>query len=337
MRLALDCWPGDRLELRKDGSRVPNDELSFFLNSSEHTGLVFAQPGRPSAGRLFVQGVDDIAFKFADGSAGGPGATKAPSPFAVIDIASRTADAERGAFPLFTHSNPMAASLRASGAGRTSVGTGKGASGIPASFDVHVRTVGNWEDVIQQPTNDTQRTYGGYSVLPGQGSERVILTEVPLVQPTSLAQYTHANFGVRDQQGLFSAGNSFANPLVEAQSAFQRQKTDSGVDLNWTEFDQSYLLNAALWDGFFLSSLAPWMKVDNTTATLPDHPRYRTEGREDDDDRDDSEDSRLRSLGIAKPDSIVAPNPNISKPLSQVRRSDQSCLELLSSNRFRTP
>ena len=34
------------------------------------------------------------------------------------DIAAKTANADRAPFPLFTHSNPMAGSLRASGAGR---------------------------------------------------------------------------------------------------------------------------------------------------------------------------------------------------------------------------
>ncbi|GBL42941.1 hypothetical protein EMGBD4_04400 [Verrucomicrobiota bacterium] len=33
--------------------------------------------------------------------------------------------------------------------------------------------------------------------------------------PTSLGQYTHANFNVRDQQPLFGVGNSFANPQVD--------------------------------------------------------------------------------------------------------------------------
>ena len=90
------------------------------------------------------------------------------------------------------------------------------------------------------------------------------------MQPTSLAQYAHANFGVRDQQPLLSVGNSFASPLVAATKVLQ----DNGP--NWTEFDQTYLLNAALWDGFFLSSVAPWMKTDNTTAALPDHPQFKT-------------------------------------------------------------
>ena len=93
---------------------------------------------------------------------------------------------------------------------------------------------------------------------------------------------------------------------------------------NWTEFDQTYLLNAALWDGFFLSSLAPWMKTENTVAVIPNHPPYRPDGRDDDDDDDDDDDhdgdeeDAARSRGTPGPESAVAANPNILKPLSAV-------------------
>jgi hypothetical protein len=267
MRHALDCWPGDRLELKKDGSRTANDQLSFFLNSSEHSELVITQGPLTAAGRTFGLGIDGIPPKYADGTHEGTGPTSTPAPFAVIDIEAKSANEDRSPFPLFTHSNPMAGSLRASGAGRTAAGSNNGTRGAPASYSAKVRACDSWEGIIQQP--DNQRAFGGYSVKRDKGTERAILTEIPLVQPTSLAQYAHANFGVRDQQPLLSIGNSFASPLVDATKVLQ----DNGP--NWTEFDQTYLLNAALWDGFFLSSVAPWMKTDNTTAVLPDHPGYK--------------------------------------------------------------
>ena len=268
MRHALDCWPGDRLELKKDGSRTANDQLSFFLNSSEHSELVITQGPLTAAGRTFGLGIDGIPPKYADGTHEGTGPTSTPAPFAVIDIEAKSANEDRSPFPLFTHSNPMAGSLRASGAGRTAAGSNNGTRGAPASYSAKVRACDSWEGIIQQPA-DKRLAFGGYSVRSDKGSERAVLTEIPLVQPTSLAQYAHANFGVRDQQPLLSIGNSFASPLVDATKVLQ----DNGP--NWTEFDQTYLLNAALWDGFFLSSVAPWMKTDNTTAVLPDHPGYK--------------------------------------------------------------
>ena len=269
VRHALDCWPGDKLLLDRNGSKSANDKLNFFRDSSEHAELVVNDLDL-SASRGFG-GVHELPFKFADGQFTSTGPTNAPMPFAVIDIAAKTADTDRAPFPLLTHSNPLAGSLRASGAGRTSAGELKGTRGSPASFSVRARSVSSWDTIIQQP--DLQRAYGGYAYAPtadGRYNERVILTEIPLVQPTSLAQYAHANFGVRDQQPLLAIGNSFASPLVDATKVLQ----DNGP--NWTEFDQTYLLNAALWDGFFLSSLAPWMKTENTDARLPEHPNYKT-------------------------------------------------------------
>lgn len=289
MRHALDCWPGDTLLLSKDGSR-PSDvqTWSFFLNSSEHSELVMTRGAMTPAGRLFG-GISTIPFKFVDGSLSGPGPTNIPAPFAVVDITMKSADAARDPFPLFTHSNPLAASLRSSGAGRTATAQGNGINGSPGSYQLSVRPCSDWSEFIQQP--DNQRAYGGYAVSSAKGSERVILTEIPLVQPVSLAQYAHANFGVRDQQPLLAVGNSFASPHLPAETVVFTQ--DGGR--NWTEFDQSYLLNTALWDGFFLSSIAPQMKTAGTEATLPDHPSYKHDS------------------GATDPAA-----PNIVKPLSSV-------------------
>ena len=274
LRYALDCWQQDDIPngqpsglwLNADGSPPANDKNFFYRNTSEHTELVIDSQTPVNVRRRF-ESIDSIRHKFSDGKFGSTGPTQAPTPLALIDISAKPANDRRAPFPLFTHSNPMAGSLRASGAGRTAAGIFKGTRGAPASYGMNVSSASDWTSIIQQP--DPLRAFGGYSSGAANGSERVILTEIPLVQPTSLAQYAHANFGVRDQQPLLSVGNSFASPLIDASKVFQ----DNGE--NWTEFDQTYLLNSALWDGFFLSSLAPWMKTDNTTASLPDHPKYK--------------------------------------------------------------
>ena len=329
IRYALDCWQQNNngqpsgLWLNSDGNPPPNDKNFFYRNTSEQTELIINEQIPVTIGRYFEK-IDFVRHKFSDEQFASTGPTQAPTPFAVIDVSAKPANvdlvlnSQRTHIPLFTHSNPMAGSLRASGAGRVlNPSPAKtedkwiGTRGSPASFSLRAQSVGNWESIIQQP--DLQRAYGGYAYAPtadGKYNERVILTEIPLVQPTSLAQYAHANFGVRDQQPLLSIGNSFASPLVDATKVFQ----DNGA--NWTEFDQTYLLNAALWDGFFLSSLAPWMRTEGTTATLPDHPLYKPDGRDDDDDDDDDEGNR--SNGILRPESAVTANPNILKPLSSV-------------------
>ena len=311
LRHALDCWPGDKLLLKRDGTGPAGDKLSFFRDSSEHSELVITGIPEIASGRLF-DGVEQIPHKYQDEKPTSTGPTLPPTPFTVIDISAKTADSAGAPFPLFTHSNPMAASLRASGAGRAIKGTIiKGVQGTTSSFHLTVRSCSRWEDVMQQP--DGLRSFGGYSTS-ASGAERVILTEIPLLQPTSLAQYAHANFGTRDQQPLLAVGNSFASPLLDAKVALANQ--DGGR--NWTEFDQSYLLNAALWDGFFLSSLAPRMKTEGTPATLPPHPRYRPDGDDDDDDDDDEAEEERRRRGFLPMNATQPLAANETKTLASV-------------------
>ena len=251
-RHALACWPGDRIN-------DTENTFNFYYKNSEHTELVHrglntAIVGAPS--EKFFTDYRYIAPKFTV-----TGKPNSPSIVSAIELSAKTADWGSSAFPTFTHSNPMAATLRADGAGRAAQGSGMGLTGASPSYRTRVWTPSSWLEVIQTASAG-KTTYGGYS-LTSSGASTSIHSEIPLIQPTSLAQYAHANFGIRDQQPLLSIGNSFASPLVKSDRVIQ----DNGPD--WTEYDQTYLLNAALWDGFFLSSIAPRM----TSSTTPAAPQ----------------------------------------------------------------
>lgn len=278
MRHALTCWPGD--EIKNNGSPV-----QFFLKSSEQSETVHKQissttfnalkpasNGAPS-GEKFFASYQDIHDKFDP--IGNPAE---PSIISVIEIAAKTADSTTpdlasastaSPFPIYSHSNPLAASSRPDGAGRDPA-TGVALTGAAPSYELKILTPDSWENLVELvPRTPAQELdpeaptlgYNGFT-RHADGSTKTILTEVPLVQPTSLAQYTHANFGVRDQAPLFSIGNSFASTLVPAEKAWHNYS-------GWTEYDQTYLLNAALWDGYFLSSIAPQMTTTNTTPLAP--------------------------------------------------------------------
>ena len=286
MRHALACWPGDQLNYTTNPGASDKDD--FFLKSSEATETVFTGITRekyPSQGERCFQSWLAISPKYPrkddnlwDGRVPYPTGA-APNPadlITVIDIETKCADSNAAPFPILSHSNPLAASARTSASGRLASGSDKGAKGQPASYQLSIRSGGTWGSTVSSdPTrNGTPvlssfaggtKAFGGNSVNV-YGTPKCVLTEIPLTQPVSLAQYAHANFGTRDQQPLFSIGNSFASPLVEAANAIQ----DNGP--NWTEFDQSHLLNAALWDGYFLSSLAPWMKTGASGAVAPTAP-----------------------------------------------------------------
>ena len=279
MRQALACWPGDQLVLdqktNKSGNEIGNDKNDFFYRSSEISEVVFSdinQSKYPSPGERTFPSWYRVQDKYAKPNYEWDGRNPYPNPdspplepdlIAVVDITAKTADTVGAPFPLLSHSNPLAATARASAGGRLATGTGQGFLGGSPSYQLTVRG-GGWDNVLQN-YDGGKLAYGGSS-LSSSGAKRAILLEIPLVAPTSLAQYAHANFGVRDQQPLLSIGNSFASPFVDAQKVFQQNGP------NWTEADQTYLLNAALWDGYFLSGLGPRMRTGGSGSVTPADP-----------------------------------------------------------------
>ena len=279
MRQAIASWPGDQLVLdqktNKSGNEIGNDKQGFFYDSSEVSEVVFSdinQNKYPSPGEKFFPDWYAVQDKYEKPNYEWDGRNPYPTPtspplepdlIAVVDITAKTADAVGAPFPLLSHSNPLAATARASAGGRRATGTGQGFLGGSPSYQLTVRN-GGWENVLQN-YDSGKLAYGGSS-LSTNGARKAVLLEIPLVAPTSLAQYAHANFGVRDQQPLLSIGNSFASPFVDAQKIFQQNGP------NWTEADQSYLLNSALWDGYFLSGLAPRMRTGGSGAVTPSDP-----------------------------------------------------------------
>lgn len=275
VRHALSCWPGDQLELNASASGNPAaDKNDFLAKSSESSEISFndiVAAKYPSPGERFFLSWRHVQDKYQrpnvpewDGRNPYPTPTSPPLPadiVTVIDISAKTSDHAAAPYSTYTHSNPLAASQRPSAGGR--IGSA-GARGASPSYQLSVRT-GSWDNVLENHGGG-KLAFGGNSATFATGNARAILAEIPLVQPVSLAQYAHANFGVRDHQPLLSIGNSFASPLVDAGKALQ----DNGN--NWTEYDQTYLLNAALWDGYFLSSVAPWMKAGTAGAITAPSP-----------------------------------------------------------------
>ena len=253
-RYGLACWPGDRL-IDNEGSAQRTSE--FYVDSSEHSEIFYRSMdanriGAPIEKKFFDY--TSIAWRTSGGYSG-VGVPLPPNIIGVFDFVAKTADSTKNGFPAFTHSNPMASVLRADAGGRDPV-SGNGLNGPSPSYAMKAwlpsgSPTTQWPQVIQTIGG---LSFGGYSTN-SSGSTRAVLTEVPLVQPMSLAQYAHANLTIRDQQPLLSVGNSFATPLVNSNTVVQDQ-TDMA---NWTDYDHTYLINEALWDSFYLSSIAPRM------------------------------------------------------------------------------
>jgi len=240
VRQGLACWPGD--VINKTASTA-----TFYNKSSEQTELFYRDlnPARVgSAGEKFFPNYTWITPKYD--RRGNP---LPPSVITVMDLAVKTADWAGSPYPVFTHSNPMAAACRADGAGRTDLGEGNGFVGASPSYRMRLFRPSTWPEILQTTSG---LAYGGYS-LTSSGTTVAVQTEIPLAAPTGLAQYVHANLGMRDQQPLFGIGSSFAYTQVATQRTTQLNSP------NWTDYDNAYLLNHAVWDQYFLSGAAPEM------------------------------------------------------------------------------
>jgi hypothetical protein len=340
MRTAIAGSPKDQLyrdrKIGKTKSEIDGDKEDFLRLTSELNEVVFtdineSKYARP--GEKFFSSWRHVRDKFPRKTTDPYWDGRKPFPSSalpyeadlvtVIDISAKTADtpATGAPFPLFTHSNPLAPTQRASSSGRIRDDLGgspnAGATGASPSYQLSIRNGtwlgtkfadGSFAGPVISATESGRVAYGGNSN-GATGTQKVILTEVPLFQPMSLAQYTHANFGVRDQQPLLSIGNSFASPLVDAKKAFQ----DNGR--SWTEFDQSYLLNEALWDGFFLSSAAPQMMTDVTTdaaGTAPAPPDLRSTATATADPNEKNDRSLTRVIENFVKDGTPLDNPRFS-------------------------
>jgi len=261
-RYGLACWPGDRL-IDNVGNAQRTSE--FYVDSSEHSEIFYRSMdgnriGAPIEKKFFDY--TSIAWRTSGGFAG-VGDPLPPNIIGVFDFVAKTGDWTKNGFPTFTHSNPMASVLRADAGGRDPA-SGNGLNGPSPSYAMKAwlpsgSPTTQWPQVIQTVGG---LSFGGYSTN-SSGSTSAILTEIPLAQPMTLAQYAHANLTIRDQQPLLSVGNSFATPLVRSNAVVQDQ---TGM-ANWTDYDHTYLINEALWDSFYLSSIAP--RMDRALAATP--------------------------------------------------------------------
>lgn len=291
-RHGLICWPGDRLTDSSTSYELYN--LSSELNEVSHRVIDPSRVGHP--GPITFPGLWAIPLNRTSTGKPAPGqiiaalelstrsatertpstswlstAATSASPIAPYTAAASLYQTA-APVPMFTHANPTAPVVRSDGAGRSADGANQGFNGSSPSYRMRCfRPTGSgsgpWSTLIAtQVSGGNTLAYGGYSK-ETTGSTKAVHVEIPLAPPVGLGQYAHANFGLRDQQPLYGVGNSFASLQVPADKAYELTSPA------WTEFDQPYLLNDALWDGFFLSSAGPEMTRNAAPAApLPPDP-----------------------------------------------------------------
>ena len=137
-----------------------------------------------------------------------------------------------------------------------------------------------WDSLFSQhvSTHGSRGAYWGGGPTSANGSERVTLFEVPRLPPLSIASLQHAQVLLMGDEPSYAIGNSilpiFVRPGEKISSQPLNDRTSGSFPNNlrvWNEArsprqrnpwtmtrpDWSYLLNEALWDSYYFSSISP--------------------------------------------------------------------------------
>jgi len=95
--------------------------------------------------------------------------------------------------------------------------------------------------------------YWGKSLQAADGNKNVILYDVPTTPITSMAELQHLNQQIQFWEPSYAVGNSLASPYIPRDQIWNQS---ANPNLNMKQFDVSYLMNEALWDRYFFSSIS---------------------------------------------------------------------------------
>ena len=120
-----------------------------------------------------------------------------------------------------------------------------------------------WGSIIQTDPAATNgsKALGGNSH-GASGANQSTEVEIPLSPPISLGQLMHANLSIWDWFPYRTVGNSFPSMVVPLDKAWTHGTPHNSAPYTGgnTFPDMSYLMNNALWDGFYFSGAAPTLK-----------------------------------------------------------------------------
>jgi hypothetical protein len=182
---------------------------------------------------------------------------------------------EENNFPLYAMSNPLTSTKRPDAQVRwSSVPRGRdvqalyGFHSTTPSWHFSLRPASAIEDLAEASGS---LVYSGNSIRSG-GQTRFVSAYIPRSPMTSIGQFQTACFTVADHQALYSVGHSFPTPYIKPESVWRWAS-------NWTNYDHTWLINSALWDHFYFSTIAP--EVNPTVQGIPTVKRPQIQVWED--------------------------------------------------------
>ena len=210
----------------------------------------------------------------------------APGPIlGVFDTRARTADASRNnshnrsllswqaaqadpipaPHPVWLFSNPLPqTSSNPALSGLPGIGMASQCTHLWGGDELYLNgSATSWGSIIQTDpvAANGAKALGGNSH-GASGVNQTTEVEIPLSPPVSLGQLMHANLSVWDWFPYRTVGNSFPSLVVPLDKAWTHGTPHNSAPYTGgnTFPDMSYLMNQALWDGFYFSGAAPTLK-----------------------------------------------------------------------------
>lgn len=105
--------------------------------------------------------------------------------------------------------------------------------------------------------------FWGASYSSSSGYSQLACWEIPRSPLLSIAQLQHAHTQRMFYEPSYPIGNSYATPYVTRNVTFSWRRIGGR---HCSSLDMSYLMNEALWDGYYFSSLSP--ELDDQTSSI---------------------------------------------------------------------
>jgi hypothetical protein len=179
-----------------------------------------------------------------------------PRPVAILETFHRTAGESGQMADLVYTVNPRQRYVNAMISGSTTFVAGP-------HYESSMHKVSDFISEAFQVTGDGQRSYYGMSNAAGSGRDYLPFFEIPKEPMMSLGAFQNADLSDSAYSPGSQFGNAWASGFVSRTTAARTLKTattagaekisPNGLGL----YDSSYLLNAAVWDGYYFSSIAP--------------------------------------------------------------------------------
>ena len=186
----------------------------------------------------------DLSWKIQDlrHVAGAPRKT----PVAALQIQRKAENAE-DPMPMLAHTNPFA----------TSVAPLTGDAGYPEkspdAFEMKLRKITSWKNDLVSIAPDSPRGFWGASH-DFSGNNFIPVVELPVAPLLSVASLQNVHVAKLPHHPAFAVAGSHASPYIPRDQVRHALETNRGTQ---TQIDYSYLMNEALFDRYFFSSLAP--------------------------------------------------------------------------------